>query len=90
MDKPLAEMTDAELLDYTEAAIAASSFWNGRGGTHADVHRRCDEAYEECKRRTPSGHLYTKAWNRAAQGVCTPDRVPADTRHSKTQEAGNS
>lgn len=82
IETALSEMTDQELLDHTESAICASSFWAGRGGDHEKEHRACDEAYTECHRRTPSGHLYQIAWNRAARGVCGPMPVPPDTRRA--------
>jgi hypothetical protein len=78
--RDLTLLDDRQLIDYTESVIHESAFWAGRRNYTGDAHDRCDAAYEECQRRTPNGHLYTIAWNRAAQGVCGPNPVPPDPR----------
>ena len=73
-------LTDAQLLDRTESAICTDAVLSSRGRFSQSTWDEIDLLAKECDRRTPNGHLYIKAWNRASAGTCTPNNVPPDPR----------
>ena len=76
----LTTLSDQELIEETEAAIVRDATLSSRGRCSVDACSALDRLYEECQRRTPNGHLYQRAWNRAAAGVCAKEPVPPDPR----------
>ena len=78
----LTMLSDEELIEATESAIVRDATLSSRGRFSAEAWSRLDRLYGECQRRTPNGHLYQRAWNRAAVGVCARGPVPPDVRRA--------
>ena len=79
MDIDLTELTDLELIEHTAALIYSDACLQSKGFGFPRE-EALESATEECQRRTPNYHLYTRAYNLASDGIVSRSEVPADPR----------